>query len=74
MKVSVSLPQEDVEFLDTYASDHRVASRSKVLHRAIGLLRTAELSSDYAAAFEEWADKPENLAWNAVVADGLPHD
>ncbi|MCE2532447.1 MAG: antitoxin [Acidimicrobiia bacterium] len=73
MKVSVSLPEEDVAFLDTYASAHRIASRSAALHRAIGLLRAAELSSDYSAAFEEWADDPENRAWDATVADGLPH-
>ena len=73
MKVSVSLPEEDVEFLDTYASVHRIASRSAVVHRAIGLLRAADLSSDYAAAFDEWADDAENRAWDAAVADGLPH-
>ncbi len=73
MKVSVSLPEEDVEFLDTYARGHRIASRSAVVHRAIGLLRAADLSSDYAAAFDEWADDTENRAWDAAVADGLPH-
>ena len=31
------------------------------------------LSSDYAAAFDEWADDTENRAWDAAVADGLPH-
>ena len=72
MKVSVSLPDEDVEFLDTYARGHRIASRSAVVHRASGLLRAAELSSDYAAAFDEWADDAENQAWDIVVADGLP--
>ena len=72
MKVSVSLPEEDVEFLDTYARGHRIASRSAVVHRAIGLLRAAELSSDYAAAFDEWADDVDNEAWEVVAADGLP--
>ena len=72
MKVSVSLPGEDVEFLDTYARGHRIASRSAVVHRAIGLLRAAELSSDYAAAFDEWADDAESQAWDVVAADGLP--
>lgn len=71
MKVSVSLPEEDVEFLDTYAREHRVASRSAVLHRAVGLLRAAELSSDYAAAFEEWTKESENEIWGTVISDGL---
>jgi len=72
MKVSVSLPEEDVEFLDTYAREHRVASRSAVLHQAVGLLRATELSSDYAAAFDEWANESESEMWDAVIADGLP--
>ena len=71
MKVSVSIPDEDVEFLDSYVRDHRVASRSAALHRAIRLLRASELSQDYAAAFGEWADSGGEAAWEAVAADGL---
>lgn len=73
MKVSVSLPDEDVEFLDSYARAHGVASRSAVLHQAVGLLRATELSADYAAAFAEWADEDSNGPWDTVVADGLAH-
>ena len=71
MKVSVSIPDEDVEFLDSYVRDHRVASRSAALHRAIRLLRASELAQDYAAAFGEWADSGDEAAWEAVAADGL---
>ncbi|MCP3934863.1 MAG: ribbon-helix-helix protein, CopG family [Actinomycetia bacterium] len=69
MKVSVSIPDEDVEFLDHYAETHQVASRSAALHRAIRLLRASELSQDYAAAFTEWTDDPANDAWDNAVAD-----
>lgn len=69
MKVSVSIPDEDVEFLDNYTETHQVASRSATLQRAIRLLRASELSEDYAAAFSEWADDPANDAWDNVVAD-----
>ena len=41
------------------------------LHRAIRLLRSSELSHDYAAAFGEWADSGDEAAWEAVAADGL---
>ena len=71
MKVSVSLPDEDVEFLERYARAHGFGSRSAVLHRAVGLLRAAELSSDYAAAFDEWANEPENEIWDTVISDWL---
>lgn len=69
MKVSVSVPDEDIEFLDTYVKTHQVASRSAALHRAIRLLRASELTDAYAAAFSEWADDPSNNAWDAATAD-----
>ena len=43
MKVSVSLPDEDVDFLDAYASSQGFASRSAVVHKAVRLLRASEL-------------------------------
>ena len=71
MKLSVSLPESDVAFLESYARAHECASRSAVLHMAIRLLRASELSQDYAAAFAEWEDDHQNQAWDAVIADGL---
>ncbi len=71
MKVSVSIPESDVEFLDDYARSHGIASRSATLHRAIRLLRASELSQHYAAAFTEWEDSGEGSVWDAAVADGL---
>ncbi len=69
MKVSVSVPDEDIEFLDNYAKTHRVASRSAALQRAIRLLRASELSDSYAVAFTEWADDPDNTAWETATGD-----
>ena len=43
--MSVSLPEEDVEFLDTYVHDQGAASRSATLHKAVGLLRAAQPGS-----------------------------
>ena len=70
MKVSVSLPDEDVEFLDDYARNHQIASRSATLHRAIRLLRASELAQDYAEAFAQW-DSEEGRLWDSAVSDGL---
>ena len=74
MKVSVSIPQDDVAFLDDYAESHGMASRSAALQRAIRLLRANELSRHYAAAFAEWAGNADNSGWDATVADGLSRD
>ena len=69
MKVSVSIPDEDVEFLDHYARTHQIESRSAALNRAIRLLRASELGDAYAAAFTEWTDDAANEAWDNAVVD-----
>ncbi|MDQ6727564.1 MAG: antitoxin [Actinomycetota bacterium] len=70
MKLSVSLSDGDVEFIDHYANEHAVDSRSAVVHRALALLRANELGADYAAAWEEWAS-PDAELWDATVTDGI---
>jgi Arc/MetJ-type ribon-helix-helix transcriptional regulator len=72
MKVSISLLDEDVEFLDAYARERGVASRSAVIREALRLLRAAELGSDYAQAWEDWSADSDQEAWESVVGDGLP--
>ena len=71
MKLSVSLPDEDVEFLDQYARSQGYPSRSAVVHKAVRLLRTSELGSDYANAWNEWSESGDAAAWDSVVGDGL---
>ena len=71
MKVSVSLPDEDVEFLDQYARSTGAASRSAVIQRAIRLMRAAELGPAYARAWEEWAAEGDAAAWDGVAGDGI---
>lgn len=70
MKLSVSIPDEDLAFIDHYASEHGVESRSGVVHRAVTLLRAIELGDDYAAAWDEWAESDADV-WEATTADGL---
>lgn len=69
MKLSVSLPEEDVEFLDRYAA-RRGTSRSAAVQRAVDLLRTEELGPAYADAWQAWTGD-EADAWDVTVADGL---
>lgn len=69
MKISVSLPEEDVEFLDAYAKARGIPSRSAAITRAIRSLRVLELSKDYADAWQEWAEDSEQ-AWSVATADG----
>lgn len=71
MKVSVSLPDEDVEFLDAYARAQGLASRSAVLHKAVRLLRGAELAPAYEDAFASWEDSDDAADWEHTVGDNL---
>ena len=71
MKVSVSLPGEDVKFLDAYAKEQGLESRSAALHRAVRLLRTAELGATYESAWDEWSAEGEAEAWEVATGDGV---
>jgi Arc/MetJ-type ribon-helix-helix transcriptional regulator len=69
VKLSVSIADQDVEFIDRYADEHGVASRSAVVQRALVLLRARELADDYAAAWDEWETGDAGV-WETVDADG----
>ena len=71
MKVSVSLPEEDVEFLDSYAQAQGIQSRSAAVHRAVGLLRATQLGEAYEEAWESWESSDDAGAWESAAADGL---
>jgi hypothetical protein len=71
MRVSVSLPSEDVEYLDAYAHEQHLGSRSAPHHKAVRLLRGAELGADYESAWEEWKTAGEAEAWEQTASDGL---
>jgi len=72
MKVSVSLPDDDVEFLDAYAEAQGFASRSAALHKAVRLLRASELGPSYEKAWDEWvAEEGDAELWESTTGDGL---
>jgi Arc/MetJ-type ribon-helix-helix transcriptional regulator len=71
MKLSVSLPDDDVALLDEYARTAGLKGRSAVIQHALRLLRQAELEQDYAAAWEEWEVAGEQSAWDATAGDGV---
>jgi Arc/MetJ-type ribon-helix-helix transcriptional regulator len=71
MKVSVSLPDADVEFLDSYAEAQGIESRSAVVHKAVGLLRASQLEHAYEEAWAAWSADSDAGAWEAAAGDGL---
>ena len=71
MKLSVSLPDEDVAVLDEFARTTGLSSRSAALHHAVRMLRLPELEQDYEAAWNEWESSADHAAWSVTVADGI---
>lgn len=71
MKMSISVPDEDVAFLDAYASENGLASRSAAVHRAVRALRDTTLEAQYTEAFADWEGSEEAALWETTVADGL---
>lgn len=72
MKLSVSLPDADVAFLDEYVKERRLESRSAALQRAVGRLRTEQLIAEYEEAFDEWSESDDAALWSRTAGDGLP--
>jgi Arc/MetJ-type ribon-helix-helix transcriptional regulator len=71
MKLSVSLPEDDVRFLDAYARDQGLGSRSAAVHQAVRQLRAAELVADYGEAWDDWVASADADAWERAAGDGL---
>ncbi|MGH8776132.1 MAG: ribbon-helix-helix domain-containing protein [Jiangellaceae bacterium] len=71
MKISVSLPESDVAFLDEYAGRHDVDSRSAVVQEAVALLRESQLEVAYTQAWQEWDHSADAARWEGTVGDGL---
>ena len=70
VKVSISLSEADVAFLDQQTLAGTFDSRSAAVQAAVNLLRQGELADAYAAAFAEWSEEDDH-AWDASASDGL---
>lgn len=66
-KVSLSLSESDLAFLDAQALEGRYASRSAAVQDAVRLLRESRLADAYAEAYAEGYDDE----WDTAADDGL---
>jgi antitoxin ParD1/3/4 len=65
-KLSVSLPDSLVGFVEAYRKKRGLKTRSQVFEEAVRLLRSRDLESAYRDSSREY-DK----AWDATAGDGL---
>lgn len=72
MKVSLSIPPEDVEYVDEQTRRGLFPSRSAAVHAAIRMMRDREYSDSYAEAWDEWDASGDAALWAATLGDGLP--
>lgn len=70
MKLSISLPEKDVAYIDRHLADHDEPSRSAVIRKAIERLRSEELREAYGELCKEWGTE-DDLLWETTVGDGL---
>jgi Arc/MetJ-type ribon-helix-helix transcriptional regulator len=71
MKLSVSLPDEDVATLDEFVRTAGLSSRSAAVRYAVRMLRLPELEQDYEAAWNEWEASGDGTVWSVTAADGV---
>jgi antitoxin ParD1/3/4 len=65
-RISISLPRSLVRFLEQYQTSHAVRSKSKVVERAVLMLREDELTEEYRQSALE-----NDAAWDPTIGDGL---
>lgn len=69
MKISLSLPDEDVAFVDAQTREGAFPSRSAAVQAAIRLMRDRTYLDSYAAAWDEWDLSGDGDSWDAVSLD-----
>ena len=74
MKISISVEEKDLDFLDKYASDHSLGTRSAAIRSAVDALRKEELAWQYEQAFAEWEESGDREFWDLMSADGIDGD
>jgi antitoxin ParD1/3/4 len=65
-KLSISLPQQQCEFIENYLIAHHLKSRSEVIKEALYLLQQKQLEAYYSEANQEI-----DLAYENTSLDGL---
>ena len=69
LKLSISLPRQQIEFIENYQSEHHVKTRSEVIKKALYLLQQAQLEACYREA-----SQMEEDVFDSTTSDGLEDD
>lgn len=70
VKLSISLSDDEVAFIDRCIARDLADSRSAVIQQALARLHTDTLTDAYASAWDEWSSADGEL-WDETVTDGV---
>lgn len=65
-KLSISLPQQQCQFIEKYLVDHHLKSRSEVIKEALYLLQQKQLEAYYREANQDIDLAYENLSLDGI--------
>lgn len=65
-KISISLPQQQCDFIETYLLDHHLKSRSEVIKEALYLLQQKQLETYYSEANQEIDSSYDNTTFDGL--------
>jgi Arc/MetJ-type ribon-helix-helix transcriptional regulator len=71
VKLSISLSEDEVAAIDSYARAAGLPSRSAAIQEAIRLLGDPALEDAYAAAWDEWEASGDAAGWESTADDGI---
>ncbi len=70
-KLSISVKDNWLSFIEEYQKNYNIKSRSEVLERGLAALKQLELQDQYHLAYKEWFNSDENDIWDLTTADGI---
>lgn len=71
-KLSISIPQQQFEFIEHYQAEHHYKTRSEVISKALQLLQQAQLEACYREASKEAGEVTDEF--DSAISDGIDED
>ena len=68
-KLSISLPQQQYDFIEHYQAEHHYKTRSEVIRKALYLLQQTQ----FEASYRETSQEIDNT-FEITISDGLEED
>ena len=68
-KISISLPQQQYDFIENYQAEHHYKNRSEVIRAALSLLQQKQLEACYQEANHEI-----DTIYDITTFDGMDND